>query len=616
MRTRTLALVAAVGAACAAAVASANTLPDFRVRPYLMSPTTSGMTINWFTTANAAGTLTVTGPGLSEPVQFTSTPELRTDLNYSTTEENNRASNPDMFANNANFKHSVTVAGLQADAVYTYTVVQGGSTFEGTFRTAPEAGANRPIRLAVFSDSETLVSGRTTRRGWTNSPQGPGSTGTPAGLPNSNVETTTRGYVVTEQRGYAANIDSVQSRNPELIVMPGDLIQGNGNEAQRRWDEFWRHNAGEYDTLLSQYPLVAAIGNNCIFYNSWTNNTTIQAARRQWSAYFDFPANGNAAFQDLYHRQDYGPITIITLCSVKGVSPDNHLVALRDTNRAWNQLYTFGDVPDANPFLDAARTIESEQYQWARAQLADARAKGQVIFVQWHHTPYSSGIHGSQTTSNQSGEAMRQWTPLLEEFRVAGVFAGHSEVPERSFVDADNDGYGINYWDVGNAGDGLRGVESAFGNPAYRWTSDQNEPEVWNGNRLVSGGKHYGFLEVDVEPLGNGNFRVTLRPWHTFPLLDGSAQFNVTGFELREYNDLVVLEGPANSLQRVNPESCRVDYNFDGELTFDDVQGFITRYNTGSPVSAGRAPGADLNFDGEFTFDDIQAFVRLFNQGC
>jgi hypothetical protein len=55
--------------------------------------------------------------------------------------------------------------------------------------------------------------------------------------------------------------------------------------------------------------------------------------------------------------------------------------------------------------------------------------------------------------------------------------------------------------------------------------------------------------------------------------------------------------------------TCRVDFNSDGELTFDDIQLFIQLFNANDNR-------ADLNSDQEWTFDDIQLFISLFNAGC
>jgi probable HAF family extracellular repeat protein len=57
------------------------------------------------------------------------------------------------------------------------------------------------------------------------------------------------------------------------------------------------------------------------------------------------------------------------------------------------------------------------------------------------------------------------------------------------------------------------------------------------------------------------------------------------------------------------PPACRPDLNGDGELTFDDIQLFVSLYNANDPR-------ADFNNDQEWTFDDIQLFVQLYNSGC
>lgn len=625
----------------------------FRVLPYQLVPTTDGITLTWFTTDPAPGTLIVTGPGLAEPLEVATTPELIEVLDYQVDAELN-AGGEFPFATTAvfdadgqparNHRHRVVLAGLQPDAVYEYMAVQGDSAYSNTFRTAPEATTERSIRFAVLSDSETLVRGRTRFREWAaTTPQAAGSTGRPAGVgPGRNQ------YFLSETTGYQENIRQIKSRDPDLVIMPGDIVEGTGNEQQRRWDEFWRHNAGSYDDLLSARPLVAAIGNNCIFAGIGAGETgsggpntneLISYARRQFSAYLSYPSNGNDDYKDLYHRQDYGPVTIITLCSVKATEEANAGVAPpvgqgvsvdfpenRDTNRAWFSVpYAPGDIPDFNE--------GTEQWDWAMAQLADARDAGRIVFVQFHHTPYSRGVHGSSVTSPQSGEAMRIYAPAFEQFRVAGVFAGHSEVSEMSFFDTDGDGYGVHLWDVGAAGDGLRGVEDADGsvnanilawrddplnpdgadwvsNPFHVWAADQNEPELWEGNRLVSGGKHYGFLEVDVTPKADGEFRVAFRYLHNFPLNAGDADFTVTGHELRPYQNRVVLEGPADDLRplgRCNAADLAAPY---GQLNFFDVRAFIEGFNARDAESDLAGPV------GVFDFTDVTAFLQAFNDGC
>ncbi len=644
-----LAMFLALGLAVPAQAASA----EFRVLPYQLTPTEDGITITWFSSDPMPGTLTVTGPGLDQPAVFASQPELVEVLDYQVAAELN-AQGEFPFATTAifdadgnparNYRHRIVLTGLRTDSLYAYEAAQGVSTYANTFRTAPDRQTDRTMRFAVLSDSETLVRGRTRFREWARTtPQALGSTGRPDGSGRGRDQ-----YFLSETVGYQENIRQIKGRNPDLIIMPGDIVEGTGNEQQRRWDEFWRHNAGQYDDLLSGRPLVAAIGNNCIFAGVGAGETgsggpltneLISYARQQFSAYLSYPSNGNAAFQDLYHRQDYGPVTIITLCSVKATDEANSRVAPPvgqgisvnfpqnlDTNRAWfSTPYAPGDIPDFNQ--------GTEQWDWAMAEMAAARDAGQIIFVQFHHTPFSRGIHGSSVTSNQSGEAMRIYAPMMEQYRVAGVFAGHSEVSEMSFFDTDGDGYGVHLWDVGAAGDGLRGVEDAAGfvnnnivnwranplntdgqawvaNPFHVWAADQNEAELWNGNQLVSGGKHYGFLEVDVEPRGDDRFRIAFRYLHNFPLNAGDVDFTVTGYELRPYQNRVTLEGPADNLRPVPACSAADLATPYGVLTFADVATFLDAYDA-------QDPAADLASPiGVFSFSDVAAFLAAFSAGC
>ena len=87
MRTALRLPVAAVtltAAAIAAAPAAAGetSTADFRVLPYQLAPATDGILLTWFTTSDAAGDVTITGPGLSEPLVLPSMPMLEPVLDY------------------------------------------------------------------------------------------------------------------------------------------------------------------------------------------------------------------------------------------------------------------------------------------------------------------------------------------------------------------------------------------------------------------------------------------------------------------------------------------------------------------------------------------------------
>lgn len=496
-------------------------IDDFRVLPYLQRPETSSMLLVWFSHEQVPGQLRVTGSGYDSG-QITSVPEVQPWLTYHEIEESEHGQFPDMHPG-PNFKHSVMVTGLQPDTLYQYHVKQGDSDWNAAFRTSPSPDTRRPLRIIAFADSETDPEGRTTYRGWFPGNQHEESTGRPADIER---------YLLTETDGFRNNLRIIQKRNPDLLMMPGDIVQGGGY--QRAWDEFWFHMAGRWDQPMSRIPLLMAMGNWENFgarvggYEPWA----IHRARQKYAAYIDAPPNDNAAFQDRYYRTDFGPVTVLTLDSSNGL-PDN---TDNDTNINIDQAsYPGDDLPDTAP--------GSDQWNWTMTQLADARSKGQIILVQFHHIPYSSGGHSLPTSlpdsSGQSGLAMRAYTPWFQRFGVTAVLCGHNEHFERSKVGD------VLFYDVGVAGDGLSNPldweDPRQINPWRQWSAYYDAPELWRGSQLVDGGRHYGHLEIDVLPEKNGH-RVTLTPVYAFPATD--EQGAVERIERRVYDDVVDIMVP------------------------------------------------------------------------
>lgn len=582
--------------AAVSAFAAISAQAQFRVNPYLQQPSSDGILINWFTTSETAGQISVSGPGLASPIVINSSADLQANLDYTAanlTQTISGLAQGSWLVKNAdntparNYKHSAPISGLQPDTEYTYTVQQGTETFTRTFRTAPTATNWNNIRFIAMADSETEPAGQVTRREWQDGALAAGSVARPStansawatkfGTNGTGVNRVLR-YSLTETQGYAENLKVVDSRNPNFILMPGDLVQGGGY--QPGWDSFFEHNAGSRDDVLSKRAILPALGNweNFAASDGGYDPVAVVKSRHKYKTYFDAPSNGTPAHQDNYYRQDYGPITVITLDSSNGETddrPQNYPTKLTgqqftgpgtDTQNNFTvQQYSdafntvFGnpnhDLSDFNP--------GSTQWNWAKAQLEDARAKGQIVFVQFHHAPFSDGEHGlpmnHADTSGQGGTPMRIYHPLFEQNGVAAVFSGHSEMFERSFVDENADGIGVHYYDVGVSGDGLRGerrnpVNTGFTsdnllnyNPFSQWTADQSEGELWEllGNgvtRLVDGGKHYGHLEVNLVRLTEGPLfdlgvaaTVTLTPVYVFPLLD--ENLNYIESERRVYGD-------------------------------------------------------------------------------
>lgn len=577
-----------LAAAALAATLSLAALPaaaQFRVNPYLQNPSSSGVSLTWFTEQAQAASFQLFEAGGTDPIfSQTSSPSFQSVLAYTNAEKNQAIAGlaqGSWLRSDNNHKHAVELSGLQPATTYRYRVEHNGHVFESTFRTAPTAQQWSSVRFVAMSDSETEPAGRTTRREWAPGALAAGSLPRPDATSSAWVSrfgsTTLSGvrvlrYALSEDEGYRRNLEVINGRNVDFMMMPGDLVQGGGY--QPGWDEFFRQNAGAVGSGLARYALLPALGN-------WENFGALNGGygtdadgrfgpkfgRDKYHAYFDAPSNGTPAHRDNYYRVDYGPVTVITLDSSNGEPDDRpQNYAVKATGQQYNgpgtdtqnnftraQYEAAGgtDLADFNP--------GSAQWQWAEAQLADARAKGQIVFVQFHHAPFSSGEHGQPMdhvlTTGQGGTPMRQYHGMFERFGVAAVLSGHNEMFERSWVDGDGDGNGVTYYDVGVAGDGLRGAKRNGNslndpllnyNPFSQWTADQGAPERWalvdGVLQLVEGGKHYGHLEVNVDRLdGDASFlaRITLTPVHLFPVLD--ANYELLRTERRVYGDEIVL---------------------------------------------------------------------------
>ncbi|MEO2034511.1 MAG: metallophosphoesterase family protein [Planctomycetaceae bacterium] len=487
---------------------------DVIVHPYVQNPAQDAMTICWVTQSDSSGELTVslnTGELLQT---ITSSPVRKSELGYRAQEA---AHLPGGTAPDAPFFHRIRVKGLQSGTTYSYAVRQGRETFFREFHTAP--AATDAVRFIVYADSETE----------------PESTGKYADWP-APFEPGKRPYVVDQTEGYRQNLRVIKDRQPHFIAIAGDIVETGGE--QRDWDEFWRHNAGEFSDIAGTIAILPAVGNHENYAGS-DGGYSVEGARRgldKYQTYFETPDNGSGrrAFEDRFYRIDYGPLTWITIDSTDG-SPDK---SETDTNFHLLGEHDGGEAPDFNP--------GSTQYEWLEKQLADAESKSRFTFVQFHHVPYSVGPHGLPAGSGrgqdtQSGQPVRVLLPLFQKYGVDAVFSGHDEMYEHSIVS------GIHFYDIGMGGDGLRKPVSGKdgssrlpkSNPYQVFLAHLNALEVWNGKQLVSGGKHYGHMEVNISKESDGTWKAELTPVHIFPLMDSAGI--VTGWERRSYDDEVVL---------------------------------------------------------------------------
>ncbi|MFM7109166.1 MAG: metallophosphoesterase family protein [Planctomycetaceae bacterium] len=503
----------------------------FRVRHYLLDPAADAMTIRWLSETGAAGAVECNGATL------TSTPVLARDLDYDGAEplELQHASPP--------YLHSVRVTGLEPATSYPYAVTQDGETLKAVLTTAPrrgEVGRGGGVRLFLYGHPAAQPESRGSHAEWPPSPSAPGGP----------RPTWAKTYPADETTGYRMNLalmasraaESLRAGNPVLACVVGDLVE-NGGE-QRDWDEFWRHNAGTFGTFASRVPLAAVPGEHDICggpkspdpqrnLGGYSGAATLRAARK-FAAYFEHPANGAAdeRHEGRYWRIDFGPVTLLGLDTTNGGSDGgaddtNHLLDRKDAPH----------IPDYAP--------GSEQHAWLQRELAAARDRGAITFVAFHHSPWTSGRRGlppgsGVRFSEHSGIPLRLLGQLFRDHGVRAVFGAHDDMYEHSFAD------GVHYFDVGIGGDGLRAPHPGLFNDKQIFVADDHAPEAWRGNVLVSGGKHYGHVEVNVDRKADGaGFAVSITPVCVFPILDPRAPGTVTGWERREYDDVLRFDAVA-----------------------------------------------------------------------
>ena len=214
---------------------------SFRVNPYLQQPSSDGIYITWFGETNAAGEVSITGPELEGPLTFTTTPTFEPLLSYTNAELNQEIEGLEQgswLLGDGNYKHTVDVSGLSPDSTYTYTVTVEDEVFEASFTTAPTADDWDEIRFIALSDSETEPRGRARRRDWQQGALEADSLARPSTedslwAENLGVAGDRLNYPLTETVGYRENLEIINSRNPDFLVMPGDLMQGGGYQIGR-----------------------------------------------------------------------------------------------------------------------------------------------------------------------------------------------------------------------------------------------------------------------------------------------------------------------------------------------------------------------------------------------
>ncbi len=216
----------------------------------------------------------------------------------------------------------------------------------------------------------------------------------------------------TDTSDHAAVVDAILAREAGLAfaVQTGDLAQNYPFAPQ--WGTFFRV---ERD-LLARLPMFAVIGNHETF--------DLMETFARWFAPPSFDVTKLSRFWSF----DWGQVHVALLDTFDTSTTDSAL-----------NLGLAGGVSDA-------------QVEWLRADLAAARARGQIVFAAMHQGPYAHPAPGAG--HGGSPEVAQKVAPLLVENGVAASFAGHDHFYERGRLD------GLDYFVVGGGGAPMYDVAS------------------------------------------------------------------------------------------------------------------------------------------------------------
>ena len=235
--------------------------------------------------------------------------------------------------------------------------------------------------------------------------------------PAAKVQTPIRFIVYGDNRTDSVDhqtvVDAIRKeQGVAFLVHTGDMAQNypTGFLGGQEWDQFFQV---EHD-LLRTSPLFPTVG----------NHETLDALVH-FGEFFS-PPRFDAAAAVRYYSADWGQI---------------HL-AVMDTFDSTAPAY------DGN-----TDTISEAQLEWLKADLDDARARGQLLFAVLHH-----GHASHATGSSAHGGSVLVRTKVIPELvsrGVVAVFAGHDHMYERGCS------AGIDYFVAGGGGAPLYPVDAS-----------------------------------------------------------------------------------------------------------------------------------------------------------
>ena len=207
--------------------------------------------------------------------------------------------------------------------------------------------------------------------------------------------------------------------NPDLVVVPGDIVYDYGLVSEYR-TKFWPiYNADNADKhgapLLRSVAMVAAPGN----HDTETRNLDDKPDALAYYYYWNQPLNGPLGHEG-------GPLVPALTATAHNRAAFTQAAGEaypRMTNYSFDYGNAHWTVIDSNPYVDFA---DSTLVNWVKNDLAAAQ-QATWRFVMYHHPGFSS----SRTHFEQ--QHMRLLSPLFEAGKVDVVFNGHVHNYQRTF---------------------------------------------------------------------------------------------------------------------------------------------------------------------------------------
>lgn len=208
--------------------------------------------------------------------------------------------------------------------------------------------------------------------------------------------------------GQAAIARAVAAARPDAVFIAGDLVYGRGRAAEYR-DHFFPYYNSDEVPLMRRVPFLGVPGNHDAPFKDWPDSAA-------YFAYWSQPLNG--------------PALKAGDASAAPVTAGVHDAVVAAAGAAFPRMASFSfdygkvhwTVLDSNPYAD----WDSPRLRsWLEADLKAARGADWRI-VALHHPLFHSSV------SHSEDQWMRPLSPLLEQYGVDLVLAGHVHNYQRS----------------------------------------------------------------------------------------------------------------------------------------------------------------------------------------